>query len=253
MLRRAVLAFAVLLASSSNAQEPPAVAAAASLRYALDEVAEAFARDTKQSVRISYAASGNLVQQVEAGAPYQLFLSADEAHVFRLAENGLAADRGQIYAIGRLALIAPAGSTLKLDSRLAGLGAALAAKRIKRLAIANPETAPYGTAAQQALTATGLWQTAQPILVTGENVGQAFQFVTSGNADAGFVSLSLVKSPGFAGRHAIVDGSLHKPLMQRMALLKSAGPTARRFHAWLLGPRGQAVLKRYGYSPPPRN
>jgi molybdate transport system substrate-binding protein len=252
MLRRAFLASLLLLASPARAQgTPPAtVAAAASLRYALDEAATAFRADTGRPLRISYAASGSLVQQIEAGAPFELFLSADEDHVFRLADKGLSQDRGRIYAVGRLALAAPRGSGLVLDPQLKGLGKALEGGQIRRLAIANPETAPYGTRAREALVATKLWPRAQPLLVTGENVGQAFQFVATGGADAGFVSLSLVKSPGFSGRYAIVSDSLHQPLTQRMVLLKRAGPDARAFHDWLLSRRGQAILARHGYAPP---
>ncbi|WP_181160055.1 molybdate ABC transporter substrate-binding protein [Sandaracinobacter neustonicus] len=224
------------------------VAAAASLRYALDDAAAAYSKATGEQLRISYAASGNLVQQIEAGAPYQLFLSADEDHVFRLADNGLAPDRGRIYAVGRLVLIVPPGSPI--NPSLAALKAGLASGQVKRLAIANPETAPYGARSVEALKAVGLWAQAQPRLVTGENIAQAFQFVASGAADAGFTSLSLVKSPGFKGRYALVPANLHQPLTQRMVLLKSATPAARRFHDWLLSPAGQALLARHGYLPP---
>lgn len=260
MKRRLLLAAALLLlAQTAQAQParpesaaPPPIAAAASLRYALEEAATAFRADTAKTVRISFAASGTLVQQIEAGAPFQLFLSADEAHVFRLADKGFATDNGQVYAVGRLVLAAPADSRIPLDPDLKGLGEALAAGQVRRLSIANPETAPYGTRAKEALSATGLWPQASSRLVTGENVGQAFQFVATGGADAGFISLSLVKSPGFSGRYAIVNPRLHQPLTQRMLILKGAGPVARDFHRWLLSPRGQAVLARHGYAPPGR-
>ena len=258
MQRRTLLAVPALLAAlalggmpAAARSAPPAVAAAASLRYALDDAASAFRRQTGKAVRISYGASGGLVQQIESGAPFELFLSADEAHVFRLADRGLTVDRGRVYAVGRLALAAPAGSRLALDPGLKGLGRALDSGEVKRLAIANPETAPYGARAREALTATGLWEKARPKLVTGENIGQAFQFVATGGADAGFVSLSLVKSPGFRGRHVVVAAGLHQPLVQRMVLLKKAGPDARAFHDWLLTGAGQAVLARHGYAPPP--
>lgn len=192
------------------------------------------------------------MQQIESGAPFQLFLSADEAHVFRLAERGFAPDRGQVYVVGRLVIAAPAGSAIALDPELKGLGKALAAGQVRRLSIANPATAPYGARAKEALAATGLWAKASTRLVTGENVGQAFQFIATGGADAGFVSLSLVKSPGFKGRYAIVSARLHQPLTQRMLLLKGAGADARAFRDWLLSPRGQAVLARHGYMPPAR-
>jgi molybdate transport system substrate-binding protein len=251
MLRRTLLALFLLAALPATAQDVPTVAAAASLRYALDEAGAAFTRETRKQVRITYAASGSLVQQIEAGAPYQLFLSADEAHVFRLAEKRLAPDRGQVYAVGRLALVAPEGSPLKVDPQLKGLRRGLADGSVRRLAIANPDIAPYGARSREALQHAGLWEAAQPRLVFGENVGQAFQFATSGGAEGGFVSLSLVKSPAFRGTSATIPASWHQPLVQRMALLNGAGPTARAFHRWLLGPGGQAVLARHGYAPPP--
>lgn len=258
LLSRALIALAAGAlspwpAAARAAPAAPAVAAASSLRYALDEAAAAFARQTGRQVRISYAASGSLVQQIEAGAPFQLFLSADDAHVFRLADRGrtLARSRGTVYAVGRLALAVPPGSPIATDPALSGFGEALRGGRIRRLAIANPETAPYGTRAREALTATDSWQLAQPRLVIGENVGQAFQFVATGGADAGFVSQSLVLSPGFKGRYALVDQRLHQPLTQRMVLLNGAGADARAFHNWLLSPRGQSVLARHGYAGPP--
>ena len=192
------------------------------------------------------------MQQIEAGAPFQLFLSADEAHVFRLAEGKFAPDRGQVYAVGRLALATPKGSTIRLDPNLKGLGEAFASGKVRRLAIANPATAPYGTRAKEALQASGLWAQAEPRLVTGENVGQAFQFVSTGAADAGFVSLSLTKSPGFTGQYVVVNEALHQPLTQRLLLLNTAGPTARAFRGWLLSPKGRALLARHGYLPPAR-
>lgn len=251
MLLRVLFALCLALAAPAIAAAPPLVAAAASLRYALDEAAGAFHKQTGKQVRISYAASGNLVQQIENGAPFQLFLSADEEHVFRLADRGLTTDRGRAYAVGRLVLATPATSRLAPDPRLRGLGQALAAGRIKRLAIANPEIAPYGARAREALVATDLWDLAKPRLVQGESIGQAFQFVATGGADAGLVSLSLAKSPGFTGRYAIVDASLHQPLIQRMVLLKGAGADARAFHDWLLSRQGQALLARHGYTAPP--
>ncbi|PZU51058.1 MAG: molybdate ABC transporter substrate-binding protein [Sphingomonas sp.] len=247
-MRRFLAVLFLLFAAPALAQVP--VAAAASLRYALDDAAAAFTRATGEQVRISYAASGNLVQQIEAGAPYQLFLSADEAHVFRLAEKRLAPGRGTVYAVGRLVYITPPGSVLKPDPALASLKAGLTSGQVRRLAIANPETAPYGARTVEALKAAGLWKQAEPRLVTGENIAQAFQFVASGAADAGFTSLSLVKSPGFKGRYALVPAQMHQPLTQRMVLLTNATPPARRFHDWLLSPAGQKILARHGYLPP---
>ncbi len=236
---------------AASTEPPPAIAAAASLRYALDEAAAAFTRETGRPLRLTYGASGNLVQQIRNGAPYQLFLSADEAHVQKLALEGRIEGEGTAYAVGRLAIIASADSPLTVDPHLKGLSRALQNGSLKKLAIANPETAPYGARSREALMHIGLWDLAKPRIVTAENIGQAFQFAATGGADGGFVSLSLVKSPGFSGRYALIPESWHKPIVQKMALVKGAGPTARAFQRWLLGPRGQEILTRYGYSPVP--
>jgi molybdate transport system substrate-binding protein len=250
MRRRSVLALPLLAAWPVGATDVPAVAAAASLRFALDEAAAAFTRQTGQQVRLSYGASGSLVQQIEAGAPFQLFLSADEAHVFRLAASGRAPTRGTAYAVGRLAFVTSAASPIRPDPGLAGLGQALKAGTVRKLAIANPETAPYGTRAREALQSAGLWTLARPHLVFGDNVGQALQFVQTGGADAGFVSLSLALAPAFKGLHSLVPAQWHKPLTQRMVLLNGSGREARAFHDWLLSPPGQALLARHGYTTP---
>lgn len=251
---RMVLLFALmalLAAHPAAAAQAPAIAAAASLRYALDEAAAAFTRKTGRKLRLAYASSGNLVQQIEAGAPYQLFLSADETHVLRLAGKGLTPDTGRVYAVGRLAIITPAQGPVTADPALAGLRRALATGTVRKIAIANPDIAPYGTRAREALTTAGLWAAARPHLVQGDNVGQALQFVQTGGADAGLVSLSLALSPAFRGRHAVLPAQWHKPLSQRMVLMNRAGPDARAFHDWLLTPAGQAVLARHGYTAPP--
>ncbi len=245
----ALLAVAALPVAASAA--PVSVAAAASLRTALDEAAKAFQAETGIAVQPIYGASGSLVQQIKAGAPFQLFLSADEEHVFRLADAGLTRDRGQVYGVGRLALVAAKGSSLAVDPELEGLRKALQEGRVKRFAIANPETAPYGKRAMEALTHAGLNKLAKPRLVYGENIGQALQFATTGGADGGLVSLSLVLNPASGVRYALVPDDWHQPLTQRIVLLKTAGADATRFHGWMLGPKGQALLARYGYTQAP--
>ena len=168
------------------AEEPgPLVAAASDLRFALEEIAAAFRRDSGVSARLSFGASGNLTRQIEQGAPFELFLSADEAFVARLASQNLTRDGGDLYAVGRLALFAPHGSPLVPDAQLAGLKRLLARGGDWRFAIANPEHAPYGRAAEQALRASGLWETLRPRLVVGENVSQAAQFASSGDTVGG--------------------------------------------------------------------
>jgi len=250
LLAAALLAFAV--AADALAAEPPLVAAAADLRVALDEVAARFTSDTGSRLRIVYGSSGNFRRQIAAGAPFELFLSADESMVQALAKDGRTRGDGVLYALGRLALVLPAGSPLKLDPSLADLAQALADGRLRKFAIANPEHAPYGIAAQQALTAAGVWTAIEPRLVLGENVAQAAQFALSGSTQGGIVALSLAVAPGVlgGGRYVAVAETLYAPLRQRMVLLRRAGPVARAFYDYLQQPAARAILKRYGFALP---
>lgn len=250
LLLLAALAFG--LAAAAPSRDVPNVAAAADLRLALTEVAAAFHRDTGQSVKLTFGSSGTFFQQIRQGAPFQLFLSADERYVLALSRVGRTVDDGTPYAIGRLALVAPRGSPLVLDSDLAGLRRAVAAGQITRFAIANPEHAPYGERAREALQHAGLWPLLRGRIVMGENVSQALQFATSGGAQGGIVSSALVHDPAFAARadYRLLPSSWHRPLRQRMVLVKGAGQTARLFDAYVRQPTGRRILTRYGFALP---
>jgi molybdate transport system substrate-binding protein len=231
----------------------PRVAAAANIQAALERIAAAFGRETGLAPRIAYGASGALAGQIAQGAPFDLFLSADEALALDLARRGFARDAGAVYAIGRLALVAGVTAPVAIDPALAGLGAALADGRVTRLAIANPELAPYGVAALAALARAGLLDGARRRFVTGAHVAQVAQFVLTGAAEAGFVPLSLARAPETAGRlkHATIAEDWHAPLRQRMVLTTRAGAAAARFYAYLSGPAARAVFEELGYSVPP--
>ncbi len=228
-----------------------AIAAAANLKYAVDELVAAFGEaQPGVDVKLTYGASGNFYAQLAQRAPFDLFLSADTLYPERLARDGLALDGTTFrYASGRLALWVPPGSALPVATR--GL-AVLLDPAVKRIAIANPRHAPYGAAAVAALEAEGLHDRLKDKLVLGENVGQAAQFVQSRAADAGFVALSLALSPPLAdGAHHVVPAGLHAPLEQAGVILDWARDpvAARAFRDFLLGPRGRAILARYGYGP----
>lgn len=248
---RLVILLCVLLAHGAWAADVPAIAAAADLKFALGEVAQGFEKETGRRLKITYGSSGNFTHQIEQGAPFELFLSADEDYIFRLADQGIAVDRGTLYAIGRVVLFAPQGSTLRVDAQFADLKAALADGRLKRFAIANPDHAPYGRAARAVLQHAGLWDALQPKLVLGENASQAMQFAAAGASQGGIVPLSLSKAPEIArlGSFAPIPAEWHvaEPLRQRMALTKKAGETARTFHAYLQQPAARAVFVRYGF------
>jgi molybdate transport system substrate-binding protein len=246
----AVLLAAPLAAAPARAGEL-AVAAAANLKYAVDELVAAFGEERPDvEVKVTYGASGNFYAQLSQRAPFDLFLSADAVYPARLVEAGLALDDAMFrYATGRLALWIPPGSALPVGSL--GL-AALRDPRVRRIAIANPRHAPYGAAAIEALTAAGLHDELKDRLVLGENVGQAAQFVQSRAADAGFIALSLALSPPLAGgTHHVVPAELHAPLEQAGVILERARDpaAARAFRDFLLGKRGRAILGRFGYGP----
>jgi molybdate transport system substrate-binding protein len=248
----ALVLVACLPAAPAAADDAPLVAAASDLRFALDEIAGSFARDTGRQVRLVYGSSGNFRRQIAEGGPFELFLSADEAYVFALTKEGFTIDDGVLYAIGRIALVVPEGSKLKLDPNLHDVAAAVADGRLRKFAIANPEHAPYGRAAQEALMAGGAWESVRSHLVLGENVAQAAQFATSGSTQGGIVALSLALTPGVLGpaRYVPIPDNMHEPLRQRMALTKRAQASAREFYGYLQQPAARAVLQRYGFALP---
>lgn len=248
VVRWLAAAAAALLAAPAHA-EPPLVAAASDLKFAMEEIAAAYRRETGRELRLVFGSSGNFYQQIRRSAPFELYMSADEDYVLRLAADGLAADRGALYAIGRIALIAPHGSSLAVDGRLEGLRRALAAGRIARFAIANPEHAPYGRRAEEALKRAGVWEAIRPRLIFGENVSQAAQYATSGSAEGGIIAFSLAIAPPVSnlGAVALIPADWHQPLRQRMVLLRNAGEGARQFYAHLQGPEARQVFRRYGF------
>lgn len=232
--------------------DAPAIAAASDLKFALEDIAARFRADAGREVRLSFGSSGNYFRQIAEGAPFQMFLSADEGFVFRLHDAGKTEDRGVLYAVGRIVLFAPAGSSLEVDAGAEGLKAALTANRIRRFAIANPEHAPYGRAAEEALRALGLWDVLKGRLVLGENVSQAAQFAAGGSAQGGIFAYSLALSPGMSklGRYVLLPAELHKPLRQQMVLVKGANAIARAFYAYLQQPAARKILARHGFAVP---
>jgi molybdate transport system substrate-binding protein len=249
LLGAALLLFAALPGICQAQQDVPTVAAASDLQFALEEVAAAFSAATGRKVELAFGSSGNFFRQIRQGAPFQMFLSADEAFVEELAAGGFAEDRGALYAVGRIALIVPRGSALKPDGTLADLAAALRDGRVRRFAIANPEHAPYGRRAEEALRHAGLWDAIEKRLVLGENVSQAAQFAISGGADGGIVAYSLALAPRVArlADHALIPSEWHQPLRQRMVLMNGAGETARMFYAFVAAPEARKILNRYGF------
>jgi molybdate transport system substrate-binding protein len=231
------------------ASDVPNIAAASDLKFALEEITDAFTKQTGRKVNLVFGSSGNFARQIAQRAPFQVFLSADEKYVHDLAGAGFAKDQGTLYAVGRIALFTPHSSLVKADPGLEDLRRAIADGRLKRLAIANPDHAPYGRAAEQALRSQGLWNRVQSKLVFGENVSQAAQFATGGSAQAGIIAYSLALSPTVSkhGQYVLLPETWHEPLHQRMVLLQGAGDTARAFFAFVQKEPARIIFRRYGF------
>lgn len=242
----------IALATTPAAQRPPVVAAAANLNVALTEIAEGFARLRGDRVELVFGASGTLTRQIQDGAPFELFLAADEEFPRRLTAAGLTQGDGVVYAVGRLALFAPTGSPLTVDPALDGLVHLARSGGVTRFVIANPEVSPYGKAAEAVLRKRGLWHTLGSTLVRADTIAQAVQFATTGNAVGGLVAFSIIRTPGFIhrGTFAIIPEEDHPPIRQRMVLLKRAGRTATTFYAYLQGETARAIFGKHGYGVP---
>lgn len=238
--------------AETQQQVVPTVAAAASLRYALEEIAARYTKATGKHVKLTFGATGNLVHQIEAGAPFQVLFAADDKSVKKLAAGGNTDGEPVVFAQGELSVAAAKASLVEIDSELKGLREALAAGKVKSIAIANPETAPYGRAGREGLEASGLLKEADPLIVTGENIGQTATFVSTGAADVGFIARSLAVSKELQPliNSASVNPEWYKPINHGMAVVKGASPDAKAFADFVRGPEGREVLEANGFSVP---
>ena len=222
---------------------PILVFAAADLGPAFKLIVPTFERKTGSDVTMVLGSTGMLAQQIRNGAPADVFFAANESFVNDLAaENLTLRETATLYARGRVAAVTLKSNPIRID-RLEDLNN----PRVKRIALANPQHAPYGLAARQALEAAGLWKTLEPRLVFGENVQQAVQFVRSGSADAGLVARSVADTPDLAW--TLVDDSLHAPLNQvAVALARTKQPAAATsFIEFVNGTQGRAVMRQFGF------
>ena len=233
----------------SPGPQPPVtltVSAAADLTPAFQELGQLFEQETGTKVTFNFGSTGQLAQQIEQGAPVDVFAAANVSFVDELEQQGLIIpDTKALYARGRITLWTRADSPLKIE-RIEDLAKA----EVKRVAIANPEHAPYGIAAREALQAAGVWKSVEPKLVFGENVAQTLQYAETGNVDVAIVALSL--STQGEGRYVFVPEELHQPLDQALAVIKSTKlePQARQFATFINGPQGRPVMRKYGFTLP---
>lgn len=243
LLASGLLDFAACKLQQQTQSNEIIVAAAANLTDTLHELSQQFTNETGIKVVLSFGSTADLAKQIENGAPFDVFAAADVVHVASLDEKGmLTPGTRTVYARGSLVVWIPSGSTIQLE-RIEDL----AAKRVERIAIAKPDVAPYGAAAVDSLRSLNLWTQLEPRVVYGMNVSQVRQFVSSGNADAGFIPRSMIK-PG-DGTYLDVPEHLHKPIDQAIAVVRASArqEAARQFVTFVLGTEGQAILKKYGY------
>lgn len=244
----AICIFLCLALTSVAQTRKLTIAAASDLKYALDSVVSDYNKShPKVTVVVVYGSSGKFYEQISNGAPFDMFFSADVSYPQKLEESGKTGQTFRKYGRGRLVIwsrrVDPAAQKMN----------ALLDKRVNRIAIANPEHAPYGRRAVEAMKAAQVYDRVQSRLVYGENISQAAQFVTTGAADAGIVALSLALSPAMRnGKYFLIPEDLHEPLDQAMVILKRAADNAdaRDFQEFVLDERAKAIFTYFGFAEP---
>jgi len=248
-MKRIIISFAILLAAITISAQKVNVAAAANLRYVLEEIKTAYVKQhPKAKVNLTFGASGMLVQQIQNGASFDFFLAADNEFPVKLKDKGLTTGSMSTYAFGKLAIY-----STTLDVEKLGLEA-LKSSAIKKIAIANPETAPYGERAVELLKSQKLYDGLKSKIVIGENISQAAQFAFTGNAEVGFIALSLALAPDMdnKGGYYVIPQSLYKPIEQACILLKTPvlNTEAAKFKKFVLSPDTKAIWEKWGYKTP---
>jgi len=249
-LRLTTLFSSLLLFANLTFAQGATVAVAANMKDAFGEIASAFKATGKAEMRVVYGSSGNFTAQIMNGAPFNLFIAADERFPLELYKNGKTMNEGSVYAIGKLALIAKTSSGIELHDSKTEISKAI--MKANKIAIAKPELAPYGKAAMEYLKAEGLWDLAKDKLVYGDNIGLATTYVVTGAADIGFTALSLAKSPEVTKttRFVLLSSKLYEPIQQRMVLIKGAPQEAQDLYQFMQGQQAKSILQKYGYTTP---
>jgi molybdate transport system substrate-binding protein len=222
------------------------ISAAADLSYAFPEIGQRWERETGNKVVFNFGSTGQLAQQIERGAPVDVFAAANQSFIEQLDQAGLVfSDTKAVYGVGRLTLWQRQGSPVVIHDLKD-----LLKPDVQRVAIANPDHAPYGTAAREALQAAGLWEALQPKLVLGENVKQTQQYAETGNVEVALVALSI--SVGKPGQWTLVPEELHRPLEQMLVVPKNAPhpEAARHFAAFVNSEQGRPIMRKYGFMLP---
>ena len=247
-IRNLVALFAVFILAGFSAAQSITVAAAADLQFAMQDVAAQFQKETGKEVKLIYGSSGNFFQQLQNGAPFDMFFSANLDYPKKLKTAGLTEPGSYYeYAKGKIVVWVPKDSTLDVTSGLH----ALLNPSIKKIAVANPQHAPYGQAAVAAMQKEGVYESVKDKFVLGENISQTASFVMSGSADVGIVALSLALSPNMKdkGRYVEVPAGDYPPIEQACVILRSSKnqETAKRFLAFISTAAVADTLRKYGF------
>ncbi len=245
ILKLSVLAFAASAAASASADEVQ-VAVAANFTAPIQAIATDFEKDTGHKLVAAFGATGQIYTQIKNGAPFEVFLSADDTTPAKLEQEGDTVKGSRFtYAVGTLALWSAK------DGYVDSKGQVLKANQYQHLSIANPKTAPYGLAATQVLSKLGLTDATKAKIVEGQSITQAYQFVSTGNAELGFVALSQVYKDGklISGSAWIVPDDLHDPIKQDAVILNKGkdSAAAKALVEYLKGPKAAAIIKSFGY------
>ena len=221
------------------------VAVATNFVGAMEALVERFQATSGHTVLVSSGSTGGHYAQIKNGAPFEAFFSADTERPRLLESEGVAVPGSRfLYAVGRVALWSKRPGYVDADGKILETGDFL------HLSIANPELAPYGAAAREVLIERGLWDLLQPRLVTGQDIGQAYSFVQTGNAELGFVAWAQLKRPNdqVDGSYWLIPDALHQPIEQEAVLLRDV-PAARALLEFVKGPEGREIIRSYGYGP----
>jgi molybdate transport system substrate-binding protein len=248
---RAVIALVLLLAGQTSWAASVLVAVAANFSKPMTEIAAEFEKATGHSAKLSFGSTGKFVSQLENGGPFEILLSADEKGPQKLVEDGLAiADSQFTYALGKLVLWSAKPGYVDIQGKILTTGG------FKHLALADPKLAPYGAAAVELLKKMGLMEKLQPLFVQGENIAQTFQFISTGNAELGFIALAQVIDTNSGkianGSGWIIPSSDYAPIHQGAVLMKkgAANPAAPALLDYLKSAPALAIIKKYGYDLP---
>ena len=244
-MKRIVIIIAFFIALSAQAQTVK-IAAAANLRFVFDEIKASYlVANPKVNVVVNFGSSGALLQQILSGAEFDVFMAADNTFPVKLKDQGAASGEIKTYALGKLVLWS---NTLDVSKGLE----MLVDPSVKRIAIAKPDLAPYGDRAIEILKSTGLYDKVKDKIIYADNISQTAQFAQTGNAEVGFLAMSLTVTPEMKGSVYLIDPKLYKPVEQSMVLVKSwkTNPEAARFMKFVLSDQCKSIFERNGYIVP---